>query len=163
MNKAQRQAVKERLEALTAAGDGVLTPHAVVEDARSPDSPLHKCFTWDADKAAYAHWLDQARFLITSVRVDVKVSRTMVSVVAYVRDPSAGSREQGYRAVSELRTDADAARAAVCEEFSRAADVLRRARELAKVLGAPDEVQGLLDSVVNLQRKYEQPSPTQQM
>lgn len=163
MNKSQREAVRLRLEELTAANGGVLTPEAVVSDAQDEDSPLHQCFEWDVGKAAHAHWLDQARAIITAVRVDFKIHRTIVSTVAYVRDPDARSGEQGYRATAELRTDAEAARAAICDEFSRVADFLRRARELAKVLGAQEDVDGLLSAVVTLRRRFEQPPPPQTM
>lgn len=46
-----------------------LLPVAVVNEARDPDSPLHRYFEWDDTKAAHAHRLDQARQLIASIEI----------------------------------------------------------------------------------------------
>ncbi len=62
------QIVGDRLDAIGQANGGNLRAEDVVEDARSPASPLHPCFTWDVAEAAHQHWLDQARSLIRSVR-----------------------------------------------------------------------------------------------
>ena len=148
------EAVKQRLEELAKAGKGVLTPEAVVEDAKKKDSPLHGYFTWDVKKAAYAHWLDQARTLITSVQIVINTETTMVKCVGYVRDPRAASGTQGYRAVNQMRTDHDMAREALVNEFSRVADLLRRARDLAVALDVAGEVDVILKDVVGLRQRF---------
>jgi len=48
---------------------GALTPHAVVDDAVDPRSPLHPCFEWDDEIAAENFRLTQARKLIGSIVV----------------------------------------------------------------------------------------------
>ncbi len=48
---------------------GRLTPAFVVDAAKSPNSPLHSCFTWDDRAAGRAHRLQQAAELIRSVRI----------------------------------------------------------------------------------------------
>jgi hypothetical protein len=64
--------------------------------------------------------------------------------------------------VPRLRTDADAAREAIVQEFTRVADLLRRARELAIALSVEDQVDVLLTDVVRLQRiVMEQPEMAQ--
>lgn len=159
----QREAVRARLAALEIAGGGRLTPDAVVEDARDPQSPLHDLFEWDDAKAAYQHRLDQARAIITSVRVVQKVDSTIVRAHYYVRDPSAGTGQQGYVSTERLRTDAELSREAIVGEFERVAHMLRRAREIAKALGAEEDVEALLRGVVDLRTRFEQPStPAQQ-
>lgn len=65
------QLAGERLEQVRVASNGHLTPAAVVDDARSLESPLHKAFQWDDEKAAIAHRLDQARYLISRIAVKV--------------------------------------------------------------------------------------------
>lgn len=161
MTKEKRQAIQERLLQLEDE-NGRLTPESVLEDARDPESPLHDQFEWDTDKAAHRYWLDQARTIITSVRVVTKTEKSIVSTVYYTRDPSAGPHEQGYRSVPRLRTDADAAREAIVQEFTRVADLLRRARELAIALSVEDQVDVLLTDVVRLQRiVMEQPEMAQ--
>lgn len=157
----QRDAIRLRLAELELNGGGRLTPAAVVEDAKDPASPLHDCFQWDDEKAAYAHRLDQARALITSIRIVQKTDRTAVRAVFYVRDPSAADDEQGYVSTTTLRSDADSARAAIVAEFSRVADMLRRAREIAKALECEDDVETLLRSVVDLRSRFDQPSGSQ--
>ena len=49
--------------------NGSLTPRAVVDDATHDNSPLHKCFEWDNEKAADAFRLEEARRLIGSIIV----------------------------------------------------------------------------------------------
>lgn len=56
---------------------GSLTPRYVVDDAASNNSPLHRCFEWDDDKAADNYRLDQARKLIGSIVV-AKIDDTPV-------------------------------------------------------------------------------------
>lgn len=89
------QVAGERLEALRAAGGGVITPAAVVADARPEGSPLHPAFEWDDAAAAEAHRRNQARRLIRSVvevvppaRMDdgPAVRQCYVSVGSPVRD-----------------------------------------------------------------------------
>lgn len=155
MTAEQRQAIKDRLAQIEARNGGRLTPDMVVQDAKRKDSPLHACFEWDVKKAAAAYWLDQARELITSVRVVVRTEHTNVSSVFYVRDPSAG-KEQGYVSVTKLRTDKDMAREALVSEFSRVADMLRRAREVAAVLECQGDVEDLLKSVIGLRQRFSQ-------
>lgn len=157
----QRDAIRQRLAELELNGGGRLTPAAVVEDAKDPASPLHDCFQWDDEKAAHAHRLDQARSLITGIRIVQKTDRTAVRAVFYVRDPSAADDEQGYVSTTTLRSDADSARAAIVAEFSRVADMLRRAREIAKALECEDDVETLLRSVVDLRSRFDQPSGSQ--
>lgn len=161
MTPEQREAVKKRLIEIEEANGGRLTPDAVVRDAKRKDSPLHSCFEWDVKKAAAAHWIEQARDLITSIRIVVKTERTNVSAVYYVRDPAAKSGEQGYVSVTKVRTDADMAREVLVAEFGRVADMLRRARELAAALEAQSEVEALLQGVVGLRQRFMDQPPAQ--
>ena len=162
MSAEQRAAVRLRLEHIAARHDGCLRPEDVVEDARDAASPLHACFTWDITKAAQAYWLDQARTLIRSVRVEVTTETKTVNVVAFVRDPRAPHAEQGYVAVSALQTDKDLARTALVGEFTRVGDMLRRARELAAALDAQKDVDDLLERVVGLRRRFMEPPAVKQ-
>jgi hypothetical protein len=157
-----RDSVRIRLEHLAAANGGRLTPEAVVADAKCKDSPLHGHFTWDIKKAAYAHWIEQARTLITSVRIEMRTDTTVVSAVAYIRDPAAAGKQQGYVSVEQLRTDKDLARDALVSEFGRVADMLRRARELATALDVEKEVDELLNDVVGLRQRVMEPPARQQ-
>jgi hypothetical protein len=144
--------VAERLSELEEAGGGVLTPEAVVEDAKAKTSPLHGYFTWDVKKAAYAHWLEQARSLIRSVRYEHRTETRVISAVAYVRNPESNADEQGYVHTEKLRDDIELSREAVAYEFARAAAALTRAREIAVVLGISEDIDLLIDGVNALRR-----------
>ncbi len=126
---------------------GKLTPDIVIDEAKDPESILHGHFDWDVDAAALEHWRNQARRLISSVRVVFTTDTTAVACVAYVRDPSAPSDEQGYVQVNQVRTDTDRSREVLVSEFSRAAAVLTRAKEIAAVFGMENEVEELIGRV----------------
>jgi hypothetical protein len=49
------------------------------------------------------------------------------------------------------------AREALVAEFTRVADLLRRARHLAQALDADDEIQGLIQTVVGLRQRFMPP------
>lgn len=144
------EAVAE-LEAIAAANGGRLTPEAVVERARNRSSALHPLFDWDVKRAAQKHWLDCARELIRSVRINVTTETTVVRSVAYVRDPRVPADEQGYRSVVSIRSDRDLAREVLLDEFGRAAAALKRAHEVAAALNLDSEVREIRERVVGLQ------------
>lgn len=50
---------------------GYLDAASVVEEAESPDSPLHSHITWDDTIAASKRRLDEARKLIRSVKINI--------------------------------------------------------------------------------------------
>lgn len=150
MTGEQREAIRIRLNEIEARNGGRLTPDAVVEDAKQKSSPLHNQFEWDTKKAAYSHWIEQARTLITSVKIIERTETTTVKSVYWIRDPSAAGTEQGYVSIKTLRSDKEAARAALVDAFSAAGDLLRRAKNLAVVLEMETEVDALLKGVREL-------------
>jgi hypothetical protein len=159
MTPEQKAAVRDRLQELENANDGVLLVDAIVADAKSKSSPLHSHFEWDTKKAAQEHWRNQARELIRSVMVTVNTMTSNVTSVAYVRDPRQASDKQGYVSVTAVRDDAELARDILVVEFSRVASMLRRAREIATVLGAQDDIETLIQQVVGLRQRFESDPP----
>ncbi len=132
--------VRQVLMAMADAKGGLLMPEAVVEAARPEDSPLHECFTWDDRIAGEAWRLQEARVLIRTVRVDVRVERIVVAAPYFIRDPTQG-QAQGYRSLGRLLNDDERAREAVVSEFQRAAGALKRAKIIAAVLGLEGEIE----------------------
>lgn len=63
------QAAGEELERIRVRQNGRLEAEAVLREAAKPKSPLHPAFEWDDAKAASAHRLEQARYLIRSIEV----------------------------------------------------------------------------------------------
>ena len=131
---------------------GTLTPDLVVTDARDPESPLHADFEWEDSVAAERYRQAQARQLLASVEVLIRVNKVKVATVAYVRDPDKAPREQGYSSVAELREDKERAKAALQYELRRIAALLERARRLALALGLAKEVDSLLDEIEELRQ-----------
>lgn len=150
LNTEQREAIRERLEVLAEEAGGELTPNRVVEDAKDPESPLHRWFDWDDSEAAIKHRLSQARQLIRSIRVEIRTHKTVLSSVAYIRNPKSEGRDQGYVSVKTLRADEEAAREALHAEFARIGALLQRARELAVALGLEGEVADLAKNVARI-------------
>lgn len=148
-----RRALEARLEKIRLQNGGVLTPDAVVKDAKNRNSPLHEHFEWDDTKAAYQYRLDQARELIRKVRVEVVTSTHTVCAPMYVRDPRVDADKQGYAPVAELKDDRTVASDALRYEFSRAIALLERSIAIAETLGLADEVHDLLQRTRVLQQR----------
>lgn len=142
--------IESLLMAMADVNDGHLTPDAVVEAARDPDSILHPHFTWSDTEAAHKQRLSEARALIRSVRVIVRTVPFVVHAPKFVRDPVA-SPLQGYVSLSRLATDEDNARAAVIAEFGRAIAALARAKAIAAALNMQDEIEAVERQIEELE------------
>jgi len=140
-DKADREAVRECLQAIADKNGGVLTAEMVVEEAKKKSSPLHDLFEWDIKKAAEAHWVETARRVIRSVKVVITTDTRQVSTVYYVRDPDMDSGEQGYVSLPTLATDKERAKAAMASEFRRAIAAMERAQSIAEALDMHKEVE----------------------
>lgn len=139
----------ERVKMLEGVG-GVLTPDAVVADAKQEDSPLHDLFEWDVAKAAEARWLDTARIIIRTVTVVITTTTATMKVPYYTRDPDV--KGQGYRSVEALRVDPVSARQALIDDLKRAAGCLARSQRVAAALNLSDELDELVHRITGLQR-----------
>lgn len=142
-----KEVVAKRLAEIASANNGSLTPDLVVKDAEDSTSPLHELFEWDDGIAGHRYRIEQARQVITSVRVVITTEHKAVSTVYYVRDPSAEHTEQGYVSIDKLKSDSDLARESIVMEFSRAASYLQRARIHAEALGMAEDVDALIADV----------------
>jgi len=151
MDAAQRGAIRERLQQIADANDGLLTPESVVEDARSKTSPLHGQFTWSQKQAAYERWLDQARSLIRTVQIEILHRETTFKAPFWLHDPDVGQGEQGYRSAIEIRSDKEKAKATVYQECARAAGAIRRAQDVAISLGLENLIAKLLNQIETAQ------------
>lgn len=135
--------VIERIQQLESE-QGELTAHQVLDDARSPDSPLHRYFDWDDSEAAEKWRLSQARTLIRNIRIVRRVEKRTIPVFAYVRDPDRKGNEPGYRSTVRLANHKDRARDSLNDEFKRAEAALERAVQVAESLGLHGELKDLM-------------------
>lgn len=67
------QAAGEILETISKANGGVIQPPDVVNAAKPKSSPIHNAFEWNDSIAAEQFRLQQARALINSISVVVKI------------------------------------------------------------------------------------------
>lgn len=85
--------------------DGLIQPPAVVEAAKDPDSPLHQFFEWDDTEAALQFRLEQARKLITRVRIRIEEPESLMWNVRIKQ--SDGSERRGYVTTARAKADPD--------------------------------------------------------
>lgn len=86
------------------AEQGKLTAENVLDAAKDEASPLHAAFEWDDSEAARLHRLNQARRLITSIRVlNAPVDGPLAAFVN-VRTPKEG---RTYAPTTEVLSDAE--------------------------------------------------------
>lgn len=95
-----------------------LRPEGVVDHARSPESALHACFTWDDRIAGEQYRLVQARHLISQYYVVLHQEPTPVVARAYVSLKSVRVQGGGYTPIRR-----------VLSEPELHAEMLRNARE----------------------------------
>lgn len=124
--------------------DGLLEPHAVVEEARNPDSPLHGQFEWDDSIAGHEYRIWQARSLLARVKVriiDVGRSRAFVNV--RVRS-SNGTERRGYLPIERVATDPDLYSQAIEDARRGIASYARRLTTFEKARTAVTHLQAAL-------------------
>ena len=102
--------------------NGGLRPEDVVEDAADPKSPTHDWFEWDDTEAARLHRITQARYLLRSINVVVKVNdEPQVTRLFY----NVMVQQRVYVTVGEVQREEDMRRQ-VLEQALKALDSWRR-------------------------------------
>lgn len=144
--------MKIKVEAIRRLEDenGRVKAEDLVAAARDEAYPLHGDFPWNDAEAAHQRRLDIARQIISSVRTVVTTTTKKVSCVAYVRDPNAGPKEQGYVNVARLRTERDAALSALTAEIARVQTTLERTREIAAGLELEEDFREALAGAIDM-------------
>jgi hypothetical protein len=143
--------VTEAVEALRDA-DGYLATEAVVDAAADPSSPLHGHFEWLDNKAGHLYRLGQARALIRTLRIPVRIGTALVTSVAYVPAPRVSG---SYQRLDEIEPRSETAKAVVLAELSRVSFALSRARKIAAVVDLGHEVDELLDALATVRHRIE--------
>jgi len=120
----------------------VLRPTDVVEEARDPDSPLHRYFSWDDGEAAQKWREDQARGLIASVRVKITTTPERPPLRAFLHVPSTG-QAQHYGSAAKVMSDPERRRLVLSRALTELDSFKKRyaeIEELAVVFAAAEEV-----------------------
>jgi len=148
---------KEKAAFITSLADanGYINPKLVIEAARDPTSPIHSEFEWDVQAAAEEYWLDQARTLIRYVKLNVEISSRTIVAPFYVVDPERPIDSKRYVELTIAGRNEEVARQILTAELERIAAAIRRAQQIATVLGLTDELDRLLDDVTSIKTATE--------
>lgn len=127
---------------------GFLTPQLIVEEAKKTDSPLHdnSGFDWDVNSAAEKHWLDHARVLIKTIKLQVVIENTTYERPRFVVHPDAPSKKPVYVELADLQSD-EREYQFLAVEFSRIEAQIKRAQSYAHALGLADDYNRMLASI----------------
>lgn len=111
---------------------GEVTPEAVLADATRKTSPLHRFFEWDDTKAASAHRLDQARYLIRSIKVVItnEEGTAPTKIRAFVKVVT--DTTQGFRGISSVMSDAEMRAQVIARAMKELGDWTERYRTFAE-------------------------------
>ena len=139
----KKTTVLQELEHIRESTDGLLRAEDVVNFAKSEETALHSCFTWDDGEAAHQYRLLQARNLIricvTSFpKEDERPMRVFVSLKSDRKNPGGG-----YRSMVEVLSDDDLRHQLLEQasmEFERWETKYRHLSELIEVFTAMDHV-----------------------
>ena len=138
-----------------AFADGHIDPNRVIEAARDPSCIIHEEFDWDVDSAAQKYWVDQAQSLIRFVKLEVLIERQTVIAPFYVPDPLRPPKSRNYLELTIAGRDRAIAQQVLIAELDRISAAIKRAREIAAVLGLTGELDVLLGDVNSLRTATE--------
>ena len=132
---------QSELDYIAAANDGMVSPRALVDAARDPESAWHDSFVWDQELAAEQYLVMRARELLRFIVRVEPVTQVYERVMVSLRNDR--TADAGYRDLRSVLNDDDL-RAALLSTALRELNSLRRRyahlKELAGVFAALDGV-----------------------
>lgn len=99
------EVIGPELERLAEERGGRITAADVLGAATTPESPLHAYFEWDDSAAAKAYRLDQARYIVRSIRVLIEDAGSTTDVRALHLVVEQG--ERSYASIDSVIADSD--------------------------------------------------------
>lgn len=85
---------------------GACAPKALVDAAKSPKSPIHHLFEWNDGVAAERYRLEQARWVIRSVRIEYQsADQKTVSVRPFIAVSEPGESQKVYVGIDRAMQD----------------------------------------------------------
>lgn len=141
-------------QAIIALSDenGVVTPRAVFEAARSPNSVLHDQFEWDGEKAVVELGLQRAAALIRTVKVQVVVDSVKVVAPFFVNDPR-DSRPGEYLPLQSVQSDDALRHGVLLSEIARIESAVMRAKAIAGIVDLIAEFEQMLETVGSIKAR----------
>jgi len=130
MSKLTNPVVVEELRAISKKHRGFLRAKAVLNAARTKNSPLHPFFTWDDGEAAEAYRLGEAARLIRVVVAVIPGLKTSEPVRVFVSLKNDRGPTAGYRTMVSVLSDADLREQLVSEALRDAEMFMARYRRL---------------------------------
>jgi hypothetical protein len=142
--------------------NGFIEPADVVAAARPRNSVLHDEFEWNSEKAAEAHRIDTAQRLIRFVRMEIIVDQQSISSVAYVSDPHRPQKSRRYVDLTVVAANEAMRQEVLMNELTRIVSQIKRAQEVAAVLGLSRQLAAMLSDVEALLQLAQQRAQAQQ-
>ncbi len=105
---------------------GKLTPKIVLEEARDPEHPLHNRFEWDDSIAAERYRIDQARTLISLVRVSFTTAEGVEKTVRGFHAVRSVDDEFEFESIEDVLADPFKRKVVVQEMQRQVAELVSR-------------------------------------
>jgi hypothetical protein len=139
----EAQIAGEHLERIRIRNNGYLSPRAIVDDAKSEESPLHPAFEWDDTVAAQRHREQQARTIIGSIiAVIPERSKETAPVRAFVSITKEG--QKSYTSIAQAMSDEELRAQVVAQAWRELQSWRKRyaeIKELGDLFAALDKIE----------------------
>lgn len=135
------QKTGDELERIRQSDGGKLITQRVWAEAIKDESPIHKAFTWDVEKAARERWTDQARELIRVVmQVEGEVERSaFINVSVRTNETDNAETVHYYQAVNVIASNPLEYDSALAASKTRLASAQNGLQELLGLAGKKDK------------------------
>lgn len=149
------KAVAEELRRLEKKSrDGILRPTFVFKNARDPQSPIHRYFTWNVEEAARKRNLDEARKLINYYKFKITVENCEVKIPVYVHHHVRLRGVEGYENIETIKKGPESdKKSLLLYDIKQIESAILQARAMAIYLGLEKYVNDLLRSICTFQKK----------
>lgn len=128
-------AAEEVARIVMSAPESIAHPKVLLDSARNPSSPLHSFFEWDDTRAAEKYRLDQARSLLTRVKVFQAFGEQKVKIRAFVSLSSDRIAGGGYRPIGAVMGNAERRDELLKTAKGELASFQKRYQNLTDILG----------------------------
>jgi hypothetical protein len=133
------------LDEIRRAAGGRLLPADVVEAARHPDHPLHRCFNWDDTEAARRWREQQAGRLICRLRIRVIPRKEGVPVVRLAYLSPQERPAQGYLPAAQAMDDQEIRKGIIATALAQLRGWERRCRDIEELAEVANDVRKALE------------------